>query len=214
MPRGPRAFWNSASSTLVPLSIPANGGSSAVDMNNRNDILWGGGSDALIYLVSGGQTTRINEPSGPNRLLGICNNNSLNDAGQVVGQANPPSYSWLLPEGTLPFAFVWQDGSTYKLYNQLQNRAGWLSLDDASAINKHGEIVGTGKAVDGTVHGFLLRPIAARISISKTDGGITIQFTGTIESADQVSGPYSPVVGATNPFTVTPNIAARFYIVH
>lgn len=44
------------------------------------------------------------------------------------------------------------------------------------------------------------------------DGSITIEFTGTLEAASTVTGTFSPVDGATSPYTVTPNAAAMFYI--
>jgi len=47
---------------------------------------------------------------------------------------------------------------------------------------------------------------------SNGDGTVTIEFTGTLESADAVDGPYSAVGGATSPFTVGADSAAKFYI--
>lgn len=43
------------------------------------------------------------------------------------------------------------------------------------------------------------------------DGNITIEFTGMLESADAVSGPYSPIAGATSPFSVNVQDTAKFY---
>lgn len=50
------------------------------------------------------------------------------------------------------------------------------------------------------------------ISISKLNGQITIHFTGTLESAIQVTGPYTPVAGALSPLPVAPIGTSKFYI--
>ena len=44
------------------------------------------------------------------------------------------------------------------------------------------------------------------------DGTVTIEFTGTLQSADTVDGTYSAVAGASSPFTVGADSAAKFYI--
>jgi hypothetical protein len=50
-------------------------------------------------------------------------------------------------------------------------------------------------------------------TIRRTAGGqVEITFTVTLLSSDAVTGPYTAVAGATSPFTVTPDVAARFYI--
>ena len=54
-----------------------------------------------------------------------------------------------------------------------------------------GEIQGIARAVDGTV---------------------SITFTGTLQSADSIVGPFAPVAGASSPFQVDGSAGARFYI--
>ncbi len=44
------------------------------------------------------------------------------------------------------------------------------------------------------------------------DGTITIEFTGSLESSTSLDGTFSPVNGATSPFTVDPSEASQFYI--
>jgi hypothetical protein len=50
------------------------------------------------------------------------------------------------------------------------------------------------------------------LSVARTATGVTLTFTGTLQVADKVEGPYSDVAGATSPhdvlFTVGP---AKFY---
>ena len=49
--------------------------------------------------------------------------------------------------------------------------------------------------------------------INRASGGvITIEFTGTLEGASTLNGPYAPVQGATSPYTVVPSEASMFFI--
>lgn len=41
--------------------------------------------------------------------------------------------------------------------------------------------------------------------------GNKVTFTGTLQSADNVSGPYTDVAGATSPLTINPNAAQKFW---
>ncbi len=47
---------------------------------------------------------------------------------------------------------------------------------------------------------------------SVQDGNILIEYTGTLKSATQATGPYAPVAGAASPYSVTPAKAAEFFI--
>ncbi|MCS1409625.1 MAG: hypothetical protein M2R45_02809 [Verrucomicrobia subdivision 3 bacterium] len=49
--------------------------------------------------------------------------------------------------------------------------------------------------------------------IAVENGQVVINFTGTLQSATDVAGPYTPVDGATSPFTMDASGATRFYIV-
>jgi hypothetical protein len=56
-------------------------------------------------------------------------------------------------------------------------------------------------------------PPPSDISISLVAGQITITYQGALHSATDVNGPFTPVEGATSPYTVTPEGEARFFIV-
>ena len=48
--------------------------------------------------------------------------------------------------------------------------------------------------------------------IVEAGGGLVISWeTGTLVAAPSVAGPYEPVTGASNPYTVTPSGTAMFY---
>lgn len=49
-------------------------------------------------------------------------------------------------------------------------------------------------------------------SVALADGNVVIEYTGTLKSADSVTGPYSDVAGASSPYSVAPTKAAEFYI--
>ncbi|MCD6339450.1 MAG: Ig-like domain-containing protein [Verrucomicrobia bacterium] len=50
------------------------------------------------------------------------------------------------------------------------------------------------------------------ISIEAADGAVTIEYTGTLQSAEKVTGPYENVEGASSPYTVPVEEGkARFY---
>jgi len=52
---------------------------------------------------------------------------------------------------------------------------------------------------------------APALSVQRTPTGLTITYTGTLQSADTITGQWTNVPGATSPFTVTPSVPARFY---
>ena len=48
--------------------------------------------------------------------------------------------------------------------------------------------------------------------VSLQDGQVVIEYSGTLKSADAVTGPYNAVGGASSPYSVAPTKAAEFYI--
>ncbi len=49
------------------------------------------------------------------------------------------------------------------------------------------------------------------ISVARSATGITITFTGALQSAEKVQGPYTDVTGATSPYTTATGDSARFF---
>ncbi|MGA1015492.1 MAG: hypothetical protein ACO3VS_10140, partial [Limisphaerales bacterium] len=49
-------------------------------------------------------------------------------------------------------------------------------------------------------------------SIALSDGNVVIEFSGTLKSSATANGAYSPVAGATSPYSVAPSQAAQFFI--
>jgi hypothetical protein len=52
----------------------------------------------------------------------------------------------------------------------------------------------------------------AILGVSRTNDQLTIEFTGTLLSADSVNGDYQPVENATSPFTFTPDQSQAFFV--
>ncbi|MBI2948022.1 MAG: DNRLRE domain-containing protein [Verrucomicrobia bacterium] len=49
------------------------------------------------------------------------------------------------------------------------------------------------------------------ISLTRTAAGLNVTFTGTLQSADSVTGPWTDVANAKSPFTATVSGGAKFY---
>ena len=52
---------------------------------------------------------------------------------------------------------------------------------------------------------------APTLALAREGGSVKITYTGTLESSDSVSGPWSAVAGATSPATITTSGAGKFY---
>lgn len=74
--------------------------------------------------------------------------------------------------------------------------SGVLSANDIAA--KHAALGGGGSG--------------AISSIALDSGSVIIEYSGTLKSSSSVTGPYTPVAGASSPHSVTPNEAQAFFI--
>ena len=70
----------------------------------------------------------------------------------------------------------------------------------------------------GGISGMIIRgvgdapaPSGPKVGISAAGGKISVTFTGTLQAADAITGPFVDVAGATSPREVTPDAAAKFY---
>ncbi|MDA0751515.1 MAG: hypothetical protein O2964_12465, partial [Verrucomicrobia bacterium] len=64
-------------------------------------------------------------------------------------------------------------------------------------------------AIDNLVVAEAMNP--ATIAIARDGANITIEFDGTLQSADSATGPYKNVDGASSPFSVTADAPQKFY---
>jgi len=49
------------------------------------------------------------------------------------------------------------------------------------------------------------------LSYARTAAGMTLTYTGTLQSADNPAGPWTNVTGATSPFAVTADQDQKYY---
>ncbi|MBT8484600.1 MAG: DUF3466 family protein [Phycisphaerales bacterium] len=88
---------------------------------------------------------------------GIGEANDLNDAGAVVGwAARDMGHPWE--------AMLWSDGRSVRLTGASlaplrADDFGWSRLEEATAIDAEGRIVGSGRTLDGLARAFLLTPL-------------------------------------------------------
>lgn len=118
----------------------------------------------------------------------------INTSGQVVGDAT-------IAGDTVAHAFLYTNGVLHDLNDLIPAGSGWV-LNEATAINDSGQIVGYGVQSDGYKHAFLLTPVipykaavqepinADGSSIfSATKGVIPIKFTLTQNNTPTCSLP-------------------------
>lgn len=149
-------IYDTASGQLRHLGAFGSFGSEAIAINNRDQILiwdWNGHA----YLLTGSVTNQLS-PGGSVNEFGIYlpiegAGGLLNDLGQVVGAVESVDDA-----NYRRFAYLWSDGVPYKLFDQMLDTNGWISLDEATGINNRGEIIGWGTRTDGSYGAFLLRP--------------------------------------------------------
>ena len=80
-----------------------------------------------------------------------------------------------------------------------------LSADEISKVYTAGKAGGTLTTVVQTAPAGL-----PTLAVAKTATGLTLTFTGTLQSADTVVGPYTDVAGATSPYAA-PAGSAKFF---
>lgn len=141
-------------------TLPGHNTSRAKAVNDSGQVI--GTSSDEFYRVEGNTTssgTRSTSAffwqNGVLKDLGDREVSGLGDQGQVLGAYSHPAAAgpWI------ETAYVWQAGRFTDLNTMIGQDTGW-NLEDATAVNKHGQIVGSGK-LNGQEHGFLLTPIAA-----------------------------------------------------
>jgi hypothetical protein len=104
-----------------------------------------------------------------------------------------------------------------KYYLQLDHQQGYgganLSVTYAFATNPGSRVndpaTGATSLISGGATAAIV-PFNPSVSISKGVSGLVINYTGTLQSATTVQGPYSDVSGASNPYTPT-GAGPKFY---
>jgi hypothetical protein len=111
-------------------------------------------------------------------------------------------------------AFVVQQAGVYPMHLTYFQGGGGAGMEWTTVSPTTGtRILVNDTSTPGALLAFQAR-ISAQpsISISRSGGNVVINFVGTLVSSPTVTGPYSPVSGATSPYTVpTGSGPQKFY---
>jgi len=93
-----------------------------------------------------------------------------------------------------------------------------IAQNDDDGSGRRAQVGWSGRAHNENTYGTLTLagsaqppPTTPTVSIARTPTGVTVTFTGELQSADQVKGPYTTVANAISPLPVTPNGSTKFY---
>jgi hypothetical protein len=157
--------------------------------------------DALATAIAGGTVNVTLTPDAlgwnaapPSMVLGQA------DVGK--GDSDVDFTVVVTQPGVYPLRLIWFEGgggANLELYSWPDQVTRVLVNDDASAVpalKAYYEIIGQQPS----------------LSINRQGGVVTITYTGTLVSSTSLNGPWTPVAGATSPYTVdTSAPAVRFF---
>jgi hypothetical protein len=137
----------------------------------------------------------------------------------TYGVAQPATFEALataLKNGQpVPIGYQWQrnDGAGWSNIPN-QTAASYYLVPTAADFSAEFRVLALvpGKEVPSNVVKLSTEPVGPpEIAISRGASGVTITYTGTLESATQVQGPYTTVAGAGSPYTVANPEDTKFY---
>ena len=109
----------------------------------------------------------------------------------------------------LPKSAFTPDADTVALYHFDEASNGVVK--DASIFGNHGTLIMNAVLVPADTPITPAPAVETVISATRKAEGLSITFTGTLESADEVKGPWTVVQGAASPLSVKPDQSKRFY---
>lgn len=137
--------------------------------------------------------------AGSSVVLGYFD--ALAPVGPARGVANSPFLVYVPKAGIYPFRLLyWQTSGTANLE--------WFT-SDADGLRALVGDPAQPKSLPA-YYQWTTPPAAPELAITRSATGITITYTGTLQSTDTVNGGWSNVAGGS-PLTVAPTAAARFY---
>ena len=152
------------------------------------------GSDG--YLVRAGANPQV---AASSVTLGFFD--ALAPAGPTRGVANNPFQFYVPKAGTYPFRVMYyQTAGSANLEWFVLNADGTRALINDTT---------NAKAIPA-YYQWTTPPAAPTLSVVRAASGLTLTFTGTVQSADAVTGPWSDLAGAS-PMTLPTSGAMKFY---
>jgi len=113
-----------------------------------------------------------------------------------------PTYQWQRNDGAGWVDIPGANGPTFSIYPTAADMAATFRL----------VVSVVGKSITSDVVKLVTQTVETpTLSISSAPAGITITFTGTLQSSTSVTGPYTKVDGATSPYVITNPTGAVFY---
>ncbi|MBI4659348.1 MAG: immunoglobulin domain-containing protein [Verrucomicrobia bacterium] len=187
--------------TLKPTAVVGIGpniaratGAAAFPLGSWHHVAFSADGAQLRLYIDGNQVAvgdylaDINAPDIPYIAMGARLNVDANDPSNTLG-----------PDGTAP---------NY-LAGQLDDVALWTRGLTANEVAK---VYDAGKAGQAVTTVKITAPAAApTVKAERTATGLKLTFTGALQSADSVAGPWTDVANATSPLDVTAAPGAKFY---
>ena len=181
------------------MDMNGNDQTSTVTITNIPVELTSGGYDVYVYAMGG-----VGGRGGAYRILDAGNQQVLFDYVRAQSPTNATSYVEVPTSGT-DTNYV---AGNYMVFSGLTAPAITVEATTAGGFGFSGtprapinaiQLVGASEVDEGPA-----------LSVERTAEGLSITFEGTLESADEVTGPWTPVEGAS-PLLVTPSGDAQFY---
>ena len=161
----------------------------------------------IEFTQTGMYTMVVNSDDGFQVSAGTTNHPTqlvlgLFDGGRSA--ADTEFYFHVAQTGVYFFRLIWMEGGS-------DARVEWFT------VNADGSRALVGGTQPGALQAYRTRtvpePTAGQItSWSIVDGKLVLQYTGTLKSSANVSGPFQPVDGSSSPQSVTPTGSQLFFI--
>ncbi len=150
--------------------------------------------------------------------------NSDDGFGVTVGNATTPTFlelgKWDAGRGAADTSFYFRaEQPGVYLFRLLYFEGGSDARVEWFTVNANGTRALVNGTQTGSLKAFKRRTVAEpslptttpTLAIARQGGNAMLTYVGTLQSADNATGPYTAVTGATSPFTVTPTGAQKFY---
>jgi hypothetical protein len=175
----------------------ANATTTSVTITNIPSELTSNGYDVYVYALGG-----VGGRGGGFRVLDAATKAVLKDYVRVVSPTNSSTFIQVPTDPPRTNHFP----GNFMVFTDIKAPAIIIEATTAGGLG----LSGTPRAPINAVQLIAVEPEGAVVTIQRTATGLSISFTGTLESADVITGPWTPVTGAS-PLAVTPTGAAKFY---
>lgn len=158
---------------------------------------------AVMIMLSDGARIKAQLASGVTATLAETPEVSLGEFNDGRG-ASDTIFSFLVPQaGVYPFRALWFEGGGGA-------NLEWFSLDSAGVRHLLNDRADSSALKTYRSRTYTPPAEEATIKIARNGNQLVITYTGTLESAAAITGPWTTVAGATSPYTLSASEGARF----